>query len=548
MNRKKSLFFVLCLLLMLSLFLAACTPKESSKPAPASGEGEKKEAIEKPQQGGDLIVGSTGSPTLFNPLYSTDTSSTDIEGFIYDGLVSADTEFEPALHLAEDIQQSEDGLTYTVKIRKGVTFHDGEELSADDVIFTYSIPLNKDYAGERGSSFDMIESINKVDEYTVDFKLKQKDASFYAVSLSYGILPEHILKDVPVADLGENEFNTKKPVGTGPFKFAEWKDGQYVKVVANEDYFLGRPHLDSVTYKIVPDMDALIAQLQAGDVHYVPAVPSTDIETVKNFKGIKVESGLGLNYSYIGWNEKNELFQDVKVRQALTHAIDRETIVASVLNGEGEVAHVPESPLSWAYSNDVPKFGYDTEKAKQLLGEAGWKDSNGDGILDKEGKKFSFTLKTNQGNKVREDVAVIVQQQLKEVGIEVKPEIVEWSAFIEQISAPNWNYEAMILGWSLATFPDQYDIFHSSQMEQGLNFVWWENEEADKLINEARQILDREEYKNAYTDIYKIIAEEQPYTFLYYPNVHNAMPDALEGYEFHAKNDFYKIYHWWLRK
>ncbi|QNG59587.1 peptide-binding protein [Bacillus sp. PAMC26568] len=552
MKQRKSLLTLLSLLLVFSLFLAACNSGAGEK-TPASGSGGKEdekpsEDAGEPQMGGDIVVGSIGAPTLFNPLYSTDVSSSDIEDFIYDGLVDSDTEFNPVLNIAEDIQTSEDGLTYTVKIKEGIKFHDGEDLTADDVVFTYSIPKSPDYVGERGSAFESMESVTKKGDYEVEFKLSKKDASFYPVTLSYGILPEHILKDVPVGELGEHEFNTKSPIGSGPFKFVEWKDGEYVKVEKNPDYFQGEPYLDSITYKIVPDQDALLAQLQAGDVHFTE-VPGTDIETVKStFSGVKVESGLGLSYTYVGWNEKNELFKDVKVRQALTQAIDRKTIVAQVMNGDGEVADVPESPLSFAYSDDVTKFEFDPEAAKATFKEAGWEDTDGDGILDKDGKKFSFTLKTNQGNKIREDIAVVVQQQLKEVGIEVKPEIVEWSAFIEQVSAPNWDYEAMILGWSLSTFPDQYDIFHSSQAAEGLNMIHYSNPEVDKLIDEAKQILDQDEYAAAYGEIYKLLAEDQPYTFLYYPNVHRVMPENLQGYEFNAKSEYYNIHKWWLKK
>lgn len=552
MKQRKSLLALLSLLLVFSLFLAACNSGAGEK-TPASGSGGKEdekpaEDAGEPQMGGDIVVGSIGAPTLFNPLYSTDVSSSDIEDFIYDGLVDSDTEFNPVLNIAEDIQTSEDGLTYTVKIKEGIKFHDGEDLTADDVVFTYSIPKSPDYVGERGSAFESMESVTKKGDYEVEFKLSKKDASFYPVTLSYGILPEHILKDVPVGELGEHEFNTKSPIGSGPFKFVEWKDGEYVKVEKNPDYFQGEPYLDSITYKIVPDQDALLAQLQAGDVHFTE-VPGTDIETVKStFSGVKVESGLGLSYTYVGWNEKNELFKDVKVRQALTQAIDRKTIVAQVMNGDGEVADVPESPLSFAYSDDVKKFEFDPEAAKATFKEAGWEDTDGDGILDKDGKKFSFTLKTNQGNKIREDIAVVVQQQLKEVGIEVKPEIVEWSAFIEQVSAPNWDYEAMILGWSLSTFPDQYDIFHSSQAAEGLNMIHYSNPEVDKLIDEAKQILDQDEYAAAYGEIYKLLAEDQPYTFLYYPNVHRVMPENLQGYEFNAKSEYYNIHKWWLKK
>ncbi len=553
MKLKKSAWLLLCLTLVMSLFLAACsgdstapaeTPKEE-KPKEETPKEEPKDTNE-PQYGGDLIVGSIGSPTLFNSLYSSDNSSGEIEGFIYNGLVGGDTEFNPVNDLASDVQMSEDGLTWTIKLRDDVKWHDGEQFNADDVVFTYNVPLHEDYDGPRKSAFEGIESITKVNDYEIVIKLSKIDATFGTTGLSYGILPEHILGAVPVAELGEHEFNTKSPIGTGPFKFAEWKDGEYVKVVANEDYYEGRPYLDSITYKIVPDQNALLAQLQAGDVHYIN-VPGTDLETVKEFPGIKIQSGLALSYTYFGVNQLQDRFKDVRVRQAFTHALDREGIVEAVMNGDGEVAHVPESPLSWAYSDDVTKFEYNPEKAKQLLAEAGWTDTDGDGWLDKDGEKLSFTVKTNQGNKIREDIAVVLQQQFKEIGVEAIPQIVEWSAFIEQVTAPNWDYDAMILGWALSTFPDLYDIFHSSQMEQGLNFTHWDNAEASKLMEDARQILDRDEYKKAYAQIYKIVSEEQPYTFLYYPNAHYAMPENLEGKEFHARAAFYDINKWWFK-
>ncbi|RSK29276.1 peptide-binding protein [Bacillus sp. HMF5848] len=547
--------------LVMSLFLAACGGNNAEEPANGdtgttnedTTTNETTEPADEepagPTQGGDLIVGSTGEPTLFNPYYSTDTSSSDIEALVYDALVSSDENFNPTMALAESVDMSEDGLTYTVKIKQGVKFHDGEELNADDVVFSYGIPKSPDYVGERGSQFELVEAVNKIDDYTVEFKLSAPDITFLPIGLSYAILPEHILKDVPIGELGEHEFN-KNPIGTGPFKFVEWVAGQYVKVERFDDYFQGAPYLDTITYKIIPDGNALIAQLQAGDIAFAQ-VPNSDISTVREWvdsKGLKIESGLSLAYTYLGYNQRNELFQDTRVRQALTMAVDRQAIVDNVLNGEGAIADVPESPISWAYNDDVKKWPYDPEQAKALLAEAGWADTDGDGILDKDGKKFSFTTKTNQGNKLREDIVVILQQQFKEIGIEMTPEIVEWSAFIEQISAPNWNYDALVLGWSLSTFPDQYDIFHSAQREEGLNFVWYSNTEADALMEKARSLLDTEEYKNTYGEIYKIIAEDQPYTFLYYPNDHYAMPANMKGYTFNAKNLFFDPHLWYLEQ
>lgn len=552
----KKKVWLLGFVLILAMFLAACSGgNESSteEEEPADGnDGEETEEVtnEGPQVGGDLIVGSTGAPTLFNGLYSNDASSSDIEGMIFDSLVGSDLEFNPVTEggLAESVDISEDGLTITVKITDKAKFHDGEPLDADDVVFTYNIPLHEDYDGPRLSYFEYIDTIEKIDQYTIQFNLKQVDAQFPVVGLGFGILPEHILGEVPVADLGEHEFNTKNPIGSGPFKFDEWKDGEYVKVVANEDYWDGRPYLDSVTYKIVPDANAILAQLQAGDIDYYAGIAQSDVPTVEGFKdsvGLRLESGLALSYTFLGFNMRDEKFQDKTIRQAITHAIDREAIVASVMNGLGEVAHVPESPLSWAYNPDVPKFDYDVEKAKQMLADAGWTPGS-DGILEKDGERFSFEVKTNQGNKIREDIVVILQQQLKEVGIEVKPLIVEFSSLIADIDPGVWNFEAIVLGWSLGTDPDPSGIFHTKEIEAGLNFTGYSNPELDALMDAQLQELDKDKRKEMIGEIQVGLAEDQAYTFLYYPEEFRALPSNLEGYEFHAKNQLYNINKWWL--
>ncbi|MBS4188874.1 peptide-binding protein [Bacillus sp. FJAT-49705] len=553
---KKPAWLLLSLMLVLSMFLAACsgggkTNTTESPKGETKGTEKEETKNEGPVQGGDLVIGSTGAPTMFNPLYSNDASSSDIEDMIFSQLMGSDIGLNTVKegNLAETYEASEDGLEFTIKIVENAKFHDGEPLDADDVVFTYNIPLSPDYDGVRKSYFENIEKVEKIDQYTVKFTLKQVDAQFPVVSLGFGILPEHILKDVPIADLGEHEFNTKNPIGSGPFKFSEWKDGEYVKVVANDDYFDGRPYLDSVTYKLVPDANAILAQLQAGDIDYYAGIPQPDVPTVESYAdaaGLRLESGLALSYTYLAFNQRDDKFKDKKVRQAITHAIDRKAIVEHVMAGLGEVAHVPESPLSWAYNPDVPKFEYDVEKAKKMLEEEGWKPG-ADGILEKDGKKFSVEVKTNQGNKVREDIVVILQKQLKEVGIEIKPQIVEFSSLIADIDPGVWNFEAIVLGWSLGIDPDPSGIFHTKEIEKGLNFTGYSNPEIDVLMDEQLKELDKNKRKEMIGKIQALLAEDQPYTFLYYPKEFRAMPKNLEGYEFHPKAQMYNIHKWWLK-
>jgi peptide/nickel transport system substrate-binding protein len=549
---KKSAWLLLCLTLVFSLFLTACGKKETQAPVETPKTPETPADPEAAKYGGTLTIGMTGSPTLFNTLYSTDTASSNIEGVIYDSLMGGNEKFETITEggLAEEFTVSEDGMEYTVKITDKAKFHDGEPLDIDDVIFTYNIPLHPDYDGPRASYFQNVGTIEKIDQYTMKITLSEFDATFSSSGFGWGILPEHILKDVPVADLGEHTFNTKNPIGSGPYKFVEWLDGQYVKVAVNEEYWDGRAYIDTLIYKIVTDASAMLSQLEAGDINMFNGVPAGDVDTVNAFieaKGLKMVSGLALSYNYLGLNQTLDKFKDVRVRQAITHALDREAIVANVLKGRGQVAHVSESPLSWAYNPDVPVFEYSVDKANALLEEAGW-IMNADGFRYKDGEKFTMDIKTNQGNKTREDIAVIAQQQLKAVGIDVTPTIMEWSALLEKTDTKVKDYEATIMGWALGTTPNPANIFHSRESVTGLNNMGYANAAADELMDLQLKEADFEKRKAMIHEIGYMLAEDQAYTFLYYPEEFRAMPANLEGYTWHARSPLYNISKWYFAK
>ena len=231
---------------------------------------------------------------------------------------------------------------------------------------------------------------------------------------------------------------------------------------------------------------------------------------------LKVYSQPGLSYTYIGYNLKNPLFQDKRVRQAFTHAINREEIVQYVLYGFGTVLSGPFPSHLWYYNPKVKPLPYDLQKARQLLAEAGWKDTDGDGILDKDGKPFRFKLITNSGNDIRRDVGVLVQRQFRELGVEVTFEVYEWSVFLKNFINAK-HFDACILGWGLSPDPDDYMIWHSSQIEKGFNFISYKNPEVDRLWEEGRREYDVEKRKQIYWRIHELMAEDQPYTFLFSP-------------------------------
>ena len=566
MRLGKRLFLLLCFATMLSLLVVACSSEGETDAVSDTSNTEDNESNEnneennnesnnndeaeasegEPVYGGDIVYGITGNPTTFNPLYSVDTASSGIFSTMFEGLVAADPGYEPLGRLATDWEMSDDGLTFTFHLRENVKFHDGSDFTADDVVFTYSIPLHEDYAGARAADFEDIDTIEALDSHTVKIVLSEPNAKFLW-TMSYGILPKHILEDVPVADLGDHEFNFRSPIGTGPFKFDVWEDGQFVRKVAFEDYWDGRPYLDSLTHKIVPDGNALLAQLQAGDVQMM-AVDSADIQTVQVLEergSVELASSPALNYQFLGYNLRNELFQNVNVRRALTHALDRDAIVANVLEGDGTVAHSPISILSWAYNPNTTEFPYDVELAKEMLAAEGWTPGS-DGILEKDGKRFAFEMKVSSSQPANVDIATIAQQMFSEIGVEATPRVMEFSAVVADITSPNWNFDTVIIGFSLGTDPDPTFAWHSKEIESGLNVFGYSNEEVDNLIDKSLREMDIDKRQEQLFEIFEKIALDQAATMLYYPNNNIAIPANLENYTIHSSNSRYLSHTWWL--
>lgn len=531
------------------LVLAACGGGDDLEEAMEEEQEETEETEEEASgeeaDGGTITIGALSDPVQFLPTHSSDTASGDIEDIIFNQLVRIDEEIVIQPELAKDWDISDDGLTYTFYLHEGVTFHDGEPLTAEDVEFTYNVFIDEDYTGPRGGYFRALEEVEALDETTIEFRLSEVDARFLA-NVGFGILPKHILDGVAAEDLEEHEF-TSDPIGSGPFVFDEWVDGQHVQLTAYEDYWEGAPKLDRIVFSIVADQNAMMAQLDAGDLD-IATVPATDFSTADGWDEegkISLQSTLGYQYNYLGFNLRLDKFADATTRQAITHAIDRQALIDEIGQGQGEVAHGPVSPLSWAYPDEMPEFPYDVDLAKEKFAEAGWEEGS-DGILERDGERFEFTIKTNSGNQIREDIAVILQSMLNEVGIDVSVEFVEWGAFLDQIEPPNWDFDAIILGWALATDPDPRALWHSEEIEQGQNNIAYSDPAVDELIDKNVLIADEEERTEALHEIFSEIAEAQPYTFLYYPNDLKAIPTNLEGFVHHPRLAYYKTQDWYL--
>lgn len=536
MKRRVTTFLIFTLSLLL---LASCDSNGNKEHGTARG-------ADKPAYGDTLVEGTIGEPSNLIPILATDSASFDVAGFIYNGLVKYDKNLNLTGDLAESWDVSADGLSITFHLRRGVKWHDGAEFTSRDVLYTYRVTIDPKTPTAYAESFKQVKKVEAPDAYT--FRATY-DKPFAPALESWGsaVLPAHLLegKDITKSPL------SRKPVGTGPYRFGQWVAGQKVVLESNHDYFEGRPYIDRYVYRIIPDTSTMYMELKSGGLDLMPLTPvqfarQTDsAKFTARFRKYRYPSS---TYVYLGYNLRHPLFKDRRVRQALTAAINKEEIIQGVLLGMGQIAHGPYKPGTWAYKPQVKDFAYDPSRARQLLAEAGWKKRNSTGTLVKDGRPFQFTILTNQGNAERLKAAQIIQQRLRDVGIEVKIRVVEWASFLSQF-IDTGNFEAVILGWTITPDPDLFDVWHSSKTgPRELNFVGFRNAEVDTLIEQGRTTFDRNRRQQCYYRIQDILAWEQPYTFLYVPDALPVVSARFHGIEPAPAGISYNFIHWYVPK
>jgi peptide/nickel transport system substrate-binding protein len=440
-------------------------------------------------------------------------------------------------------------MTITFHLRKGVRWHDGEEVTTRDVDFTYRYMVDPKTPTAYAESFRQIRQAEVVDRYTYRVTYEKPYAP---ALLSWGIwiLPSHLLEAGWKAgvDLRTVQQN-RHPVGSGPYLFREWKTGEKVVLEANPEYWEGRPYINRVVYRVIPDQSTIFLELKAHNIDSSSLTPiayrrQTDYPAFK--KAFNKYRYVANGYSYLGFNLLDPRFQDKRIRQAMAYAIDKQEIIDGVLLGLGRQAVGPYKPGTWWYRDDIRPYPYDPARAKALLAEAGWQDRDGDGILDREGRPFRFTIRTNQGNQVRLQTAEIIQRRLRAVGIDAQIHVVEWAAFLNTFIRKR-NFEAIILGWGLGLDPDQYEIWHSSMIgPDELNHVSYKNPRVDALLEAGRRTFSEERRKAIYGELQEIMAEEQPVVFLYVPDALPVVSSRVHGIEPAPAGIYYNFRSWYV--
>lgn len=536
------------------LLLSGCSePEAPTLPGPDVVVAPEPVAAEVPEpekvRGDAVVFGATGDASNLIPMLASDSASHQIGSYLFDGLLAYDktlSVLEP--RLAERWEVSEDGRVITFHLRQGVKWSDGDPFDVNDIQFGFDTIRDPKTLTAYAEDFKQVSTFEVLDDFTFRVTYEKPFAPALASWGNLIVLPSHLLEG---QDINTTEL-ARKPISIGSYTLEEWENNTQVSLRSNPDYYRGQPWIEKVVYRVIPDQATQFLELKSGGLDSMGLTPlqyrrQTSSRSFKDeFAKYRYVSG---GYTYLGYNLTNPLFEDVRVRRALTHAIDKQEIVDTVLLGLGSIAETPFRPgTAWINEKLVaePLFGYDPEKAKALFAEAGWKDSNGDGILDKDGQRFKFRILTNQGNELRLKTATVIQQRLKEVGVEVEVRVLEWSSFINEF-VDKRNFDALVLGWSLSLDPDQYDIWHSSKTEfKQFNFVGFKNDEVDALLEKGRRIFDQAERKAIYDRIQEIIAEEQPYTFLYVPDALPTVHARFHGIEEAPAGISWNFHEWYV--
>jgi peptide/nickel transport system substrate-binding protein len=528
------------LVAVLAVVLAAACAKEKKDAGGTGAAGS-----DAPAYGDAIVEGSIGDVSGFLTAVTSDSASHTAANYVFNGLVRYDKNLKLEGELAESWEVSPDGKRITFHLRKGVTWHDGKPFTSEDVLFTYRRMIAPNTPTAYAEDFKQVKRAEAPDPYTVVVEYGKPFAPALA-SWGMHILPKHLLAEYP--DISRSPLN-KKPVGTGPFRFVEWKTGEKTVFETNPDYFEGRPYLSRVITRVIPDPATMFLELKSGGIDMMGVTPlqyTRQTETEEFRKSFHKYRYLSFGYTYLGFRLSHPLFSDKRVRQAIAHAIHKKEIIDGVLFGLGQEATGPYKPGTWVHNPDVKRYPFDPEKAKALLAEAGWKA--GDGVLEKGGRAFSFTVLTNAGNESRAKTAAIIQQNLAAVGIKMEIRTLEWAAFINEF-VDKRKFDAVILGWSISQDPDQYDIWSSKKTgPKELNFVGFQDAEVDRLLEEGRRTFEAEGRKKAYFRIQEILAEEQPYVFLYYPDALPVVHKRIHGIEPAPAGISYNFIQWYVPK
>jgi len=487
------------------------------------GSGERDTEASAASSGGALRIPIINDPIL-DPVVASDLGSVMVNKVLYPGLVRPDEDLRPTPDLALSWTTSDDGRSTTFKLRPGVTWHDGKPFTAEDVKFTFDQILDLSSGTRLRSDFAALDGVVVDDSLTVTFRFKAPFAPFLTL-LGYnaGILPKHLLQGKPLS--ASTDFNRRHPVGTGPFKVEQITPGASITLVRNPAYYGSAPKLDRIVFKVVPDLNAQVAQLRAGELDIITLEPA-NLASVQGVRGVDVLQVPVVQHYYVGFNVARPHFRSPQLRRALAMSVNRDAIIKGVLRGYGDLARgtIPVA-LKDYFSDSVTPLPFNPDSATALFAAAGW-HRGGDGMLrDAAGAPFKFELLLDKGNPTREQTALAVQQDLRKAGIDVTLRTMEFAALVRDRILPG-NFDAILTWWTTPPDPDQFAFYHTGQDN---NNVHWSNRRADSLLALGRATLDTVARRSVYRDFQSLETDDPPVLVLFYPREIQAVSSRLQG-------------------
>jgi len=497
-----------------------------------------------PVQGGVWVEGSSADATILNPILASDSASFDVLGWFFPSLLGQDP-FSGAIvptEMAHSWDVSEDGLIWTFHLQDGVMWSDGEQVTADDFKFTYDAIGSDLVETPRKANLDNIESIEVLDPLTIQVTYGEVKCDALN-NLGLGWLPSHLYAE-DYSDVMDSPLNQEPTVSAGPFIFNEWIRDDNSTVLRNDNYWKGAPNMDGWIYKIVPDPGARLAQLQTGELDLIGVQPE-QLTTVQLDANLNLHKFKDDGYSYIGLNQANPanpqagqdedgnlveqdphpILSDLAVRQAIAHALDYDAIISKVYLGQGyQIASNVLPAVGWAHDPSLQPYAFDTDVAAQILDDAGWTDSDGDGVREcngcataEAGATLTIRLQTNAGNTTREDLGALVQDQLNGIGFDIQFEAIEFGTLVGELLGQ--TFDMVIIGWTgLGTDPNDDSFWHSKfdTPGSGFNFVSYQNARIDELLEQAVSVpgCATDDRAPFYHEIQKIIHDDIPYVFV----------------------------------
>lgn len=463
--------------------------------------------------GGTLIDAMTGEPSSLIYMVAGESASGSITANIFNKLLKYDKNLDLEGELAESWIISKDQKTITFKLKPNLKWADGKALTSDDVLFTWQAAIDEKTASPYASDFQLVKKAEAPSPLIFSVTYQQAYAPALDSWAGLQILPKHLLEG---QDLHTTAF-ARTPIGSNYYKLDNWAHGENLKLSRNPNSIMGQAKIDKLVTRIIPDNSAQFLELMADNIDsmsldpikYARIIPARPELTKK----LALYKELGNSYTYLGFNLKHKPFNDVRVRKAINYAIDKQEIIDGVYLGLGINIASPYKPGTRWSNPDLTPYPYDINKAKALLKQAGFVDTDGDGILERDGKPFAFEIVTNQ-NKEREKSAVLIQRRLKAVGIGVKIRAIEWASFISRFIKTG-DYDVVVLGWGLGLDPDQYNIWHSSQQAPGqFNFIGYNNPAVDKLLEQGRTELNPDKRMKIYHEFAKVLLDDCPIVYL----------------------------------